>query len=57
MKEEAIRTQNGADVLKWWTFMATDVIAHVSFGESFHMIETGKVSIRCSSLSGVCNGC
>jgi cytochrome P450 len=47
MKEEAIRTQDGADVLKWWTLMATDVIAHVSFGESFHMIETGKVSIGC----------
>lgn len=47
MKEEAIRAQNGADVLKWWTLMATDVIAHISFGESFHMIETGKVIFRC----------
>lgn len=32
-----------ADVLKWWTLLATDVIAHLSFGESFHMLEEGKV--------------
>ncbi|RSL61207.1 hypothetical protein CEP53_005182 [Fusarium sp. AF-6] len=31
-----------ADVLKWWTLMATDVIAHLSFGESFRMLELGK---------------
>lgn len=34
-----------ADVLKWWTLMATDVIAHLSFGESFRMLELGKVDI------------
>jgi cytochrome P450 len=34
----------GADVFKWWTLMTTDVIAHLSFGESFHMLEQGKVS-------------
>lgn len=33
----------GADVFKWWTLMTTDVIAHLSFGESFHMLEQGKV--------------
>ncbi|KAL3594392.1 hypothetical protein FPOAC2_08705 [Fusarium poae] len=33
---------DGADVFKWWTLMATDVIAHLSFGESFHMLEQGK---------------
>ncbi|CVK86923.1 related to benzoate 4-monooxygenase cytochrome P450 [Fusarium proliferatum] len=32
----------GADVFKWWTLMATDVIAHLSFGESFRMLELGK---------------
>ncbi|KAH8900670.1 cytochrome P450 [Thozetella sp. PMI_491] len=31
-----------ADVLKWWTLMATDVIAHLSFGESFGMLDLGK---------------
>ena len=33
-----------ADILKWWTFMATDVSAHLMFGESFNMIERGEVS-------------
>jgi cytochrome P450 len=45
IREDASSAQNGADILKWWTLMATDVIAHISFGESFHMIETGKVSL------------
>jgi cytochrome P450 len=36
----------GADVLKWWTLMTTDVISHLSFGESFHMLELGKVLDR-----------
>jgi len=34
-----------ADILKWWTLMAMDVIAELSFGESFDMIRSGKVSI------------
>lgn len=33
-----------ADVLKWWTFMASDVSTHLMFGESFHTLEEGKVS-------------
>jgi cytochrome P450 len=44
IREEASDARNGADILKWWTLMATDVIAHISFGESFHMIETGQVN-------------
>lgn len=31
-----------ADVLKWWTYLATDVSAHLMFGESFHMLDTGE---------------
>jgi hypothetical protein len=34
-----------ADILKWWTLMATDVIAHLAFGESFDMLELGKVRV------------
>ena len=35
---------NGAaDILKWWTFMATDVIAELGFGESFGALENGEV--------------
>lgn len=33
-----------ADILKWWTFMATDVSALLMFGDSFKMIERGEVS-------------
>ncbi|KAF4948553.1 hypothetical protein FGADI_9548 [Fusarium gaditjirri] len=40
IKRDAQNT--GADVFKWWTLMATDVIAHLSFGESFRMLELGK---------------
>jgi hypothetical protein len=32
-----------ADVFKWWLFMATDIIGELSFGESFRMLEAGKV--------------
>lgn len=31
------------DVLKWFTFMATDVIGDLSFGDSFRMLERGEV--------------
>lgn len=44
---ERIKTDalNGkADVLKWWTLMTTDVVAQLSFGESFNMLELGEVS-------------
>jgi cytochrome P450 len=44
IRNEASSVGDGTDILKWWTLMATDVIAHISFGESFHMIESGKVS-------------
>jgi hypothetical protein len=32
-----------ADVLKWWTFFTTDVIGELTFGDSFRMLEQGKV--------------
>lgn len=44
IRQEASTAVQGADVLKWWTLMATDVIAHLSFGESFNMLELGKVT-------------
>jgi cytochrome P450 len=41
----------GVDILKWWTFLATDVIGHLSFGGSFRMLEQEEVSsvFSCSS--------
>ncbi|EMD00912.1 hypothetical protein BAUCODRAFT_144505 [Baudoinia panamericana UAMH 10762] len=32
------------DVMKWWMFMASDVSAHLMFGESFQTLEHGVVS-------------
>lgn len=32
-----------SDVLKWWMLMASDVIGQLSFGESFELLEVGKV--------------
>ncbi|KAL2860830.1 cytochrome P450 [Aspergillus lucknowensis] len=29
------------DILKWWTFLATDVAGHLMFGEDFGMLELG----------------
>jgi cytochrome P450 len=44
IQRDATSSSQGADIFKWWTLMATDVIAHLSFGESFNMLEQGKVS-------------
>ena len=41
-----------ADILKWFTFMATDVIGELSFGESFNMLE--KEAVRILSSSNFC---
>ena len=37
-------TVSEADVLKWFTFMATDVIGQLSFGRSFEMLQHEEVS-------------
>lgn len=44
IEQTARAERQGVDVLKWWTLMATDMITHLSFGESFGMLEQGKVS-------------
>ncbi|KEF51223.1 uncharacterized protein A1O9_12726 [Exophiala aquamarina CBS 119918] len=31
-----------ADLLKWWTFFATDVTGEVAFGENFGLVESGQ---------------
>lgn len=33
-----------ADVLKWFTLMASDVSSHLMFGESFHTLEQGEMN-------------
>jgi len=53
IKNTAAQPGKGADVLKWWTLMATDVITHLSFGESFGMLEQGKVSACTHALKNI----
>lgn len=45
MGKAAARNDGVADVLEWWTYMTTDVIAELGFGEGFHALETGQVRI------------
>lgn len=51
MGEEMSGAEGECDVLKWWTFVATDVSAHLMFGESFRMVELGEVSLLLFFLS------
>ena len=32
-----------ADVVKWWQFMAADIIGELSFGKPFGLLENGAV--------------
>lgn len=40
-----------ADVFQWWIFMATDIIGELTFGRSFGMLESKKVS-KCRGAGG-----
>lgn len=42
-----------ADIYNWWMLLASDVSAHLAFGESFRMLETGHVSRVTVGQSGV----
>lgn len=44
IKADAVKST--ADVYNWWMLLASDVSAHLAFGESFGMLETGHVGIR-----------
>lgn len=46
---EEMRRGEDSDCLKWWTFLATDVSGHLMFGESFRMLELGKVRTETAS--------
>ncbi|KAJ4345353.1 uncharacterized protein N0V89_011483 [Didymosphaeria variabile] len=39
----AMKRYGAADVMKWWMFFSTDVIGELTFGDSFRMLEQGKV--------------
>lgn len=38
-----LKAHGVTDVFKWWLFMATDIIGELTFGDSFRMLEIGKV--------------
>lgn len=42
-----------ADVYNWWMLLASDVSAHLAFGESFGMLETGHVGIFCPNVGTI----
>ncbi|KAJ2985423.1 hypothetical protein NUW58_g5537 [Xylaria curta] len=42
--EEEWKARGATDIYKWWLFMTTDVIGELSFGESFRMLESGKMN-------------
>ncbi|GAB1738696.1 hypothetical protein NU219Hw_g3492t1 [Hortaea werneckii] len=42
--QEELQTAGIVDVLKWWTFMATDVSSTLMFGDCFHTLENGEVN-------------
>ncbi|KAI1498889.1 putative cytochrome P450 [Biscogniauxia marginata] len=52
MEEEA-KARGAADVYKWSLFLATDVIGELSFGESFRMLEHGKVNQYIQELQAI----
>lgn len=35
--------KGNADLMQWWTFLATDTVGQLGFGESFGMLEKGEV--------------
>ena len=42
---EELQKRGAIDVFKWWYFYSTDTIGELTFGSSFNMIESGKVSL------------
>jgi cytochrome P450 len=38
-----MKRDGAVDVMKWWLFFSTDVIGELTFGDSFRMLEQGKV--------------
>lgn len=42
------------DLLKWWAFLATDVVGHLMFGESFRMLDLGEVCHISRTLPCIC---
>lgn len=39
-----LQSQGVSDLYKWWTYMATDVVSELSFGEPIGLLARPKVS-------------
>jgi cytochrome P450 len=58
-KIKADAVQNTADVYNWWMLLASDVSAHLAFGDSFRMLEMGHVGFYsevCLHQANTCSG-
>lgn len=47
--EEETRQNGFTDIYKWWTLMTADVMGEITFGQSFRLLEEGKVRHQLSS--------
>lgn len=57
LDERSEKSNKGkVDVLKRWTFMSSDIAAHLMFGESFQTMENGKVSRYTELLQNALKG-
>lgn len=52
MKKDALAGK--ADIFKWWLLLASDVSAHLAFGENFDMLRKGEVRDIIADLTAVC---
>ncbi|KAI0114408.1 cytochrome P450 [Nemania sp. FL0031] len=50
---EECKTRGATDIYKWWLFMTTDIIGELSFGESFRMLESGKINQYATDLQNI----
>ena len=57
MQDDARSSSDGVvDVMKWWTFMASDISSHLMFGESFHTLDHGEVNEYLRALTNALKG-
>lgn len=45
-----------ADVMKWWTLMASDISSQLMFGDSFHTLEQGEANEYIRTLQNTLKG-
>lgn len=43
---EETEEKGAADIYKWWTFMTSEITGELTFGQSFRILEDGKVSVQ-----------